>query len=297
MALNWITQKNMNKSLTKHLTQTFGLCAAALSLTALPADALEISGLVKVNGMELTDVMIVAYDCSDSRELAYAYTFATDSSSGTPINFSMNVASDSVRLELYYSDTPDITPIPSWCRAYVHCGQIIPVDGKALVNVDMGCGDGGAAPGVMDHGYWKTHPDEWPVDSLTIGGRTLNKMQLMFLLRLGERGDKTLHMLRELVAAKLNVAAGNDASCVQAAIDTADGWLMRFHVGSGISASSFNWKRVMNVVNTLTDYNDGKLCAPAGEVDEDDDEGNVGIGCHRRGHKFHGWPLGWRMRR
>lgn len=256
---------NMNISITKQITQSFGLCAAALSLVAIPADALEISGLVKVNGVEKSGVLIAAYDCTDSRELGYAYSGAVDTNSGSAINFSMNVNSDNVRLELYYSDSPDTEPLSEWCRGYVGCGQIIPADGKATVNTDMSCGGSSEGPGVEGHGYWKNHPEAWPVDELTLGGRTFTKAQLLALLRMGEKGDKTKHMLRELVAAKLNVTAGNDASCVQEAIDTADAWLARFPICSGVRASSMPWKRIMAVVKTLSDYNEGELCAPARE--------------------------------
>lgn len=255
----------MNISLTKNFTRTFSLCAAALSLAALPAGALEISGLVKVNGAEKAGVLIAAYDCTDSRELGHVYSGATDNGSGTASNFSMNVDSENVRLELYYSDAPDTVPLSEWCRTFVVCGQIVPADGKATVNVDLSCGGSTEAPGVDGHGYWKNHPEAWPVDELTVGGRTFSKDQLIAMLRTGEKGDKTKHMLRELVAAKLNVAAGNDAGCVQEAIDTADAWLAQFPVGSGVRASSLTWKRITGVVKTLAKYNAGDLCAPSRE--------------------------------
>lgn len=265
---------NTKISFTKHLPKTFGLCAAALSLAALPASALEISGMVKVNGAEKAGVLIAAYDCADSRELGYTYSGATVTNSGSVVNFSMTVASENVRLELYYSDSPDTVPIGQWCRGYVDCGQIIPADGKAIVNSDMSCGVSTEGPGVRGMGYWKNHPEAWPVDQLTLGGRVFTKMQLLTLLRLGEKGDKTKHMLRELVAAKLNVAAGNDASCVQESIDMADSWLARFPVCSGVRASSMTWKRIMGVVKTLADYNDGELCAPAANEGRDEDGGD-----------------------
>ncbi len=256
---------NMKKSLnfSNHFSRTASLCAAALAigLTSMTASALEISGLIKVNGVEMSGVLVAAYNCDDSTEYGVAYSGATDASSGTAINFSMTVPSDNVRLELYYTDSPDTVPISERCRAFVVCGQLVPSEGKATFTFDMSCGSMPEAPGVSGHGYWKNHPDAWPVDSLMIGGRSYTKAQIIAILRMGEKGDKTKHMLRELVAAKLNVAAGNDGSCVQEAIDMADEWLTRFPVYSGVRASSLTWKRIMGVVKTLADYNEGELCA------------------------------------
>ena len=151
--------------LTKLVAKTASLCAAvvALGISATNAAALEISGLIKVNGTEMSGVVVAAYDCADSAYLGLVYTGATDSGSGSPLNFSISVPMDNVRLELYYTDVPG-TPFSEQCRDFVNCGQIIPVDGKAVVNMNMTCGTAPVAPGVEGHGYWKNHPDAWPVD-------------------------------------------------------------------------------------------------------------------------------------
>ena len=268
--------------LTKRITKTASLCAAvvALGLTATKVTALEISGFIKVNGAERSGVVIAAYDCADSAYLGLVYSVATDSSSGSPVNFYMNVPVENVRLELYYTDVPG-TPFSDQCRAFVNCGEIITVDGRALVNADMTCGEAPGAPGVEGHGYWKNHPDVWPVDSLVIGNRTFSKVQILFFLRMPEKGDKTKHLFRELVAAKLNVAAGNDDSCIQDTIAAVDACLARFPVCSGLRASSLAWKRISAAVKQLSDYNEGLLCAPAGEPDsENATEGSERGGLH-----------------
>lgn len=259
-------------ALTKRITQTAGLCAAvvALGLSAVKVSALEISGLIRVNGIEMSGVAIAAYNCADSSYLGLVYTGATDSGSGSPLNFSIDVPGDDVRLELYYTDVPG-TPFADQCRDFVNCGVIIPVDGKATVNVDMTCGDAPVAPGVEGHGYWKTHSDAWPVESLMIGNRTLSKSQIISLLRMGEAGDKTRHLFRELVAAKLNVAAGNDGSCIEDTIAAMDEFLVRLPVGSRLKASSMTWKRIFGSVKRLSQYNEGSLCAPARDDDSEGD--------------------------
>ena len=114
--------------LTKRLAKAASLGAAviALGLSATKAAALEISGLIKVNGAEMSGVAIAAYDCADSAYLGLVYSGATDSSSGSPVNFYLNVPVENVRLELYYADVPG-TPFSDQCRAFVNCGEVVPV--------------------------------------------------------------------------------------------------------------------------------------------------------------------------
>lgn len=68
-------------------------------------------------------------------------------------------------------------------------------------------------PGTGTPGYWKNHPEAWPVQTITIGTTTYTKAQAIALLeQVGK--DKTLTMFSSLVPAILNVTLGNDSSCV-----------------------------------------------------------------------------------
>ena len=270
---------NSCRPATKQFARALSLCAAlfAASLATPEADALDITGLIKVNGNEMPGVLIGVYDCTDGTFLAQTYTGATDASSGTPINYVISVPADNVRIELYYSPTPDLVPLADQCRDFVLCGQIIPADGKASVSVNMTCVfSPPTQPGVAGPGYWKNHPRDWPVDSITIGGRTLTKLQAIILMSLPERGDKTKNAFRQLVAAKLNVLAGNDDSCIAEAIDAADAWLARNPVCSGVRASSPAWKRISGVIARLEAYNSGLLCAPLRDRGDNNDSDSRG---------------------
>ena len=266
---------NTSRPATKRFTHALSLCAAlfAASLAAPEAGALDITGLIKVNGTEMPGVLVGVYDCTDGAFLGAIRTGATDASSATPINYAISVPADNVRIELYYHPTPDLVPLADQCRDFVQCGQIIPADGKASVSVDMTCVF--TEPGkacVAGPGYWKNHPENWPVDAITIGGRTLTKQQAIMLMRLPERGDKSKNIFRHLIAAKLNVLAGADDSCISEAIEAADAWLGRNPVCSGIRASSAPWKRISRVIARLAAYNHGELCAPSCHVDDDRDD-------------------------
>ena len=119
-----------------------------------------------------------------------------------------------------------------------------------------------AQPGTGTPGYWKNHPDAWPVSSITVGGVTYTKAQAIAYLD-GSDKDKTRTMFSSLVSAKLNVVVGNDTSCVSSTIDAADAWMATYGpVGSGVAASSYAWKVGEPLHRLMDNYNNGMLCAP-----------------------------------
>ena len=116
-------------------------------------------------------------------------------------------------------------------------------------------------PGTGTPGYWKNHPEAWPVSVITVGGVQYTKEQaLEYLNAVGK--DRTLTMFSSLVPAKLNVLVGNDSSCVQSTIDAADAWLATYPLGSGVHAASLAWKRGEPLHRLMDNYNNGMLCAP-----------------------------------
>src|SRR4029453_13947739 len=95
-------------------------------------------------------------------------------------------------------------------------------------------------PGTGTPGYWKNHPDAWPVSSITVGGVIYTRDQAISLLsNVGK--DKAKTMFSSLVAAMLNVMIGNDGSCINATIAAADAWISVNPPGSGVAGSSAAW--------------------------------------------------------
>jgi hypothetical protein len=117
-------------------------------------------------------------------------------------------------------------------------------------------------PGTGTPGYWKTHPEAWPVQTITVGSVTYTKAQAIALLeQVGK--DKTLTMFSSLVPAILNVTIGNDASCVSSTITQAQAWMVTYGpAGHGVSASSYAWKVGEPLHRLMDNYNNGMLCAP-----------------------------------
>ena len=119
-------------------------------------------------------------------------------------------------------------------------------------------------PGTGTPGYWKNHPDAWPVDGITIGGVYYPKAEAIGEMKTPGKGDKTYDLFRHLVAAKLNVIIGNDPSCAwwEDKPDM-DNWFKDNPLGSKTKANTDQWKIWGSpYLEELDDYNNGRLCAP-----------------------------------
>lgn len=111
-------------------------------------------------------------------------------------------------------------------------------------------------------GFWKNKPGQWPVQSLTLGTVNYTKAQLITIFRTPVRGNGLVSLSHQLIAAKLNQAAGTTVPAgVASAIAAADsliGNLVVPSIGNGYlspdATSSLN--------NTLDAYNNG--LAPGG---------------------------------
>jgi len=118
-------------------------------------------------------------------------------------------------------------------------------------------------PGTGTPGYWKNHPEAWPVSSVVVGGVTYTKTQAIALLDTPVSKDKTYTMFSSLVSAMLNVTIGNDSSCVAESIDRAQAWMATYGpTGKGVAASSYAWKVGEPLHRQMDNYNNGMLCAP-----------------------------------
>lgn len=117
--------------------------------------------------------------------------------------------------------------------------------------------------GTGTQGYWKNHPDAWPISSIVVAGVTYTQAEAIAIMDTAGQGDKSIDMYKQLVAAKLNVENGADASCIAATIISADAWLVANPVLSNVRARSAEWRSPGSALHgMLNDYNNGRLCAP-----------------------------------
>jgi cysteine-rich repeat protein len=75
---------------------------------------------------------------------------------------------------------------------------------------------------TLTQGYWKNHPDAWPVSSLKLGSVTYSKDELIAIFKTPVKGNGLISLAHQLIAAKLNIAAGASDVSIKASISAAD---------------------------------------------------------------------------
>src|SRR3989344_377587 len=58
---------------------------------------------------------------------------------------------------------------------------------------------------TLTQGYWKNHPDSWPVSSLILGTTVYTKAQLLTIFGQPVAGNGLVSLAHQLIAAKLNI--------------------------------------------------------------------------------------------
>ncbi|MCP4572824.1 MAG: hypothetical protein GY838_10770 [bacterium] len=102
----------------------------------------------------------------------------------------------------------------------------------ATATLDCPCDEPDPEPTCnFTQGFWKKHPEAWPVDELELGGVLMSQSELLDIMFTPVRGDATIILAKHLIAAKLNVLNGSDDR-IERVIDRADGLLERHEVGS-----------------------------------------------------------------
>jgi hypothetical protein len=113
----------------------------------------------------------------------------------------------------------------------------------------------------LTQGYWKNHPDVWPVNSLMLGSQIYTQTELLEILGTPSGGDASLILAKQLIAAKLNIANGSDPTPISSTIADADSLLSMFggKLPYNVKPSSAIGQMMINDANTLDRYNNGLL--------------------------------------
>jgi cysteine-rich repeat protein len=110
---------------------------------------------------------------------------------------------------------------------------------------------------TLTQGYWKNHPKAWPVQELKLGSVTYTKAQALTVFGQPVNGNGLVSLAHQLMASKLNVAAGA-TDAVGGAIAQADakiGALTVPTIGKGWIATT----DTASLVQTLDQYNIGNV--------------------------------------
>jgi hypothetical protein len=148
--------------------------------------------------------------------------------------------------------TPTATPTPSVTPSVTPTPSATPT--VTPTPTPVGC--------VFSQGYWKNHPEAWPVTELQLGNTTYTQEQLLEILHQPVRGNGLLILAHQEIAAKLNIANGADGSCIQQTLADADaliGDLIIPPIGDGFLPP----RDVSPTAGILGNYNEGGLCAPS----------------------------------
>ena len=130
-------------------------------------------------------------------------------------------------------------------RAWINVGSVVPPPPPG-----GGC--------TYTIGYWKNHPDDWPLEQVAIGGVMYSKADaIKKILKARPRGDATIILARQLLAALLNEAAGADTREVLVAMAQADAWLVAHPLGSDPGGDSRCL--ALELAKLLDDFNNGRI--------------------------------------
>lgn len=107
-------------------------------------------------------------------------------------------------------------------------------------------------------GFWKNHPELWPVGCLpmTLGTVAYTQAQLLNIFNTPAAGNGLISLAHQLIATKLNICNGSNPTNVLATIAAADaliGGLVIPPVGGGFLAPA----STSSLTSTLDDYNNG----------------------------------------
>lgn len=121
-------------------------------------------------------------------------------------------------------------------------------------------------PCIYPHskGYWKNHPEKWPVDWIEIGDDNYTKEEAIDILEGANAKDATRMLVAQLIAAKLNrlsEACPNFCYCdksvdIDEVIEEADGFLMEYPIGS--NPQDEERQNALQLKDLLDAYNNSK---------------------------------------
>jgi len=113
-------------------------------------------------------------------------------------------------------------------------------------------------------GYWKNHPDEWPVDWIEIGDTNYTKEEAIDILEGANAKDATRMVAAQLIAAKLNRLSGacsdfcycDESVDIDEVIEDADEFLAEYPLGS--DPQDENRQIALRLKDLLDAYNNSK---------------------------------------
>lgn len=132
------------------------------------------------------------------------------------------------------------------------------------------CGAECVCPGVGTPGYWKNHPEAWPLLEIDLDLDTIvdfTQEQALYWMNQPVSEDKSITMFKAIIAARLNWEMGCHDPDAQRWYWEGVSWLERFPVGSGIKGNTEAWQYSHGelIYWWLDQFNNGYLTCPPRE--------------------------------
>jgi hypothetical protein len=140
----------------------------------------------------------------------------------------------------------------------------------AMLNLAIPSGNLNSDPTCppLTQGYWKNHQSVWKDGTgLTLGTNFYTNAQLETILQTPVRGDASVALARQMIAALLNIANGTDPGPIQAALADANNLIGSGTIPEGISPSSSLGQQMEADASVFDDFNNGDItdaCSQAG---------------------------------
>jgi len=131
------------------------------------------------------------------------------------------------------------------------------------------CGTECGCPGVRTPGYWKNHPEAWPITVIDLGldGKLVfTQEEALYWMNQPVKKDKSITMFKAVIAARLNWEMDCQDKDAQKWYWEGVWWLENFPVGTDVKASSEAWQYSHGelIYWWLDEFNNGRLtCLPA----------------------------------
>lgn len=120
----------------------------------------------------------------------------------------------------------------------------------------------------LTQGYWKNHQGAWLDGSgLMLGTNFYTNAQLENILQSPVRGDASIALAHQLIAAQLNIANGTDSTPIQTTLSDANNLIGSGMIPEGISPPSPTGQQMEGDASILDDFNNGFItnaCAQGG---------------------------------
>jgi hypothetical protein len=138
---------------------------------------------------------------------AYSSWVTADGGTGT---YAFSIASGALPAGLTLNAaTGAVTGTPNTAGTFSFTAKVTDAAGKSATrSCAITVSAASANQCGLSLGYWKNHTSAWPVNTLTLGDKTYSFAELVALLRAPTKGDASMILAHQLIAAKLNARNG-----------------------------------------------------------------------------------------